>query len=83
MVMRDKDNKTIIHGGISDMFFREQNNDITSFFKLSINENFSSVLVPEIILGPKCKLENYDFGTYLSLNKLNSTKIKRSISPLK
>ncbi len=69
-----------LHVNISDIFFRTCNNDIISYFKLKFDEPINSNLIPEIVLGPKYKLEQYDFEMYLRKNGLNNTKITFSNS---
>lgn len=80
LITNDKENNIEITGNISDMFFRSRNSEIVSYFRFPLENIFSSDLIPEIILGPKCKLDKYDFQMYLNLNNLKNTKVVKSMA---
>jgi hypothetical protein len=78
MVMGDQENNTILLSSISDINFIVKGKNISSYFKLDLRERFNSDLIPEIILGPKNYMNTAELNTYLSVNSLKRTVIKRS-----
>jgi hypothetical protein len=78
MVMGDKDNNTTILSGISEIDFLAKNESISSYFRFELKSIFSSELIPEIILGPKNYVNPIELETYLSVNNLKKTIVRRS-----
>jgi hypothetical protein len=78
IIMSDKDNNTKIMQSISEINFIIKRKSISSYFIFDLKEIFNSDLIPEIILGPKNKMNIYELGTYLSMKNLQKTIIKRS-----
>jgi len=60
---------------VSDKKYRAQNNTIIDFYKLGFNCEYNSLLVPEIIIGPKCKLDKAQLKCFLESNGFESTKV--------
>jgi hypothetical protein len=81
LVMRDMEGHTSLHASVSDLCFRSSRGDIISYFSFGLSGSFGSELIPHIILGPKCKVNNYDLFLFLSQNGLRNTKIARSQVP--
>jgi hypothetical protein len=67
-------------GSNSDVFFRNRDKDIVSYFKYDLKSKFNTDLIPEIILGPKSSIGQNDFWLYLQANNLGKTVIKKSKS---
>lgn len=80
MIFKDKENKSIFHGNISNIDFYVRNEDICSYFELDISEALNNGLLEEIVLGPRTKLELYDLGLFLSDLSLNPKIIKSEAS---
>jgi hypothetical protein len=77
-ILTDKDNKSIIMNNISEVDFMTKGNDISSFFKLKLRDKFSSNLIPNIILGPKNRMEPDDLMFFLAENGLTETQVEYS-----
>jgi len=60
--------------------YRAQNDTIIDFYELDFNCEFNSLLVPEIIIGPKSKLEKLQLTNILKSNGFESTKVSYSNS---
>ncbi|MFW5795103.1 MAG: DUF2971 domain-containing protein [Bacillota bacterium] len=71
----DEDSKVESLGQVSDIHFRSRGSEIISYFKLSLDDHFSNGLISKVILGPKCKLDKYDFGMYLKMNNLDNVDV--------
>jgi len=80
LILDNNENETTLMGQMSDVYFRENKRDIVSYFKWSFEKEFSSSIIPKIIVGPKCRLEKYDFNMYLSVNGLQKTEVSPSSS---
>lgn len=74
----NKDSSINYIGNLSEIYFKPKGDTISSYFKYELKDFFDSTLIPEIILGPECKLDAFDLKLFLVKNKLNSTKIIRS-----
>jgi hypothetical protein len=79
-IMGDKENNTILDSNISEINFMVKGNSISSYFEFNLNSVFNSKTIPEIILGPKNNINIIELGTYLSINGLKETIMKKSIS---
>jgi len=75
---RYKNNKNKID--ISDVMFRAINNKITTYTVLNLEKRFNSVLIPEIVLGPKSEVDIQILESFLESNNLKQTKIIKSKS---
>lgn len=66
-------------GHISPLKHRVSGDIITSYFEYDFSEtNFFKPPIKEIILGPKCKVSNYDLELLLSTAELSNVIINRS-----
>ena len=78
LVLLDKQNNVELHGNISDINIRPNGVSLISYFKLSLRDIFDTELLPEIYLGPKCKIDEYDLSIFLSKSGLNHSRVKKS-----
>ncbi len=65
---------------ISKQKYRVSNNQIISYYKLDFRSKYNSLLIPEIKLGPKCKLEEDDLKDFLIFQDYKNTIVTRSES---
>lgn len=67
---------------ISKIKYRVSNEQIIGYheFQLTDRDRYRSDLIPKIILGPKCTLEESDLQKFLQSYGLRQTKIQKSIS---
>ncbi|WP_198429906.1 DUF2971 domain-containing protein [Treponema primitia] len=77
-VFTDNNNASVLMGNISEVNFICKNNDISSYFKLKLEEKFTSDLISNIFMGPKCKIDIGDLQFFLAENGLKKTQIERS-----
>ncbi|MBL4903973.1 MAG: DUF2971 domain-containing protein [Desulfocapsa sp.] len=66
---------------ISKIKYRVSSNQIIPFYEFNFSSECNSLLMPEIILGPKCKLVKNDLNAFLKHNGFESTHITHSESP--
>ena len=69
-----------ILGRLSDKRFRYQNNQIIPYHEFDFSNKCNSLLIPEIILGPKCVLNKNDLIDFLEVNDFENIQVKRSKS---
>lgn len=72
------DGSTQILGGISACNFRTTQNDLIPYFILPFSEVKSESPISEIYIGPRSNVLSYKIETFLSLNNIMNTPIKRS-----
>ncbi|NPD48022.1 DUF2971 domain-containing protein [Lentimicrobium sp. S6] len=65
---------------ISDLNFRCTKDKIISYYKQSLENKFNSKLIPEIVLGPKSKIDIPEFKLFLKANGLEGTEVTPSDS---
>lgn len=65
---------------LSDLQFRLNNNRITTYYSYSFGEKFNSELIGEIVLGPKCQMNENEIQEFLNHHNLGKTKISISKS---
>lgn len=73
-------NQTIKYPDLSELKFRTTDQNIKTYYELSLNSIFNSSLIPEIILGPKSQIDIPELIMFLKTNGLNNTKIVESKS---
>ncbi|WPC73048.1 DUF2971 domain-containing protein [Vibrio porteresiae] len=78
LITGDKEGLTYFMGNISDMQHRVSGQTLTSYFELDFSETKDVSPISEIILGPKCKVSQYDMDTFLSMNGFGKVKYKFS-----
>lgn len=66
---------------ISRIKYRVSGDRITSYSILNMEKHFNSKLIPEIVLGPKCEIDQKILKNFLDENGLHQTKIIKSHSP--
>lgn len=65
---------------LSGKKYRVSGDRLTCYSILNLTEKFNSKLIPEIILGPKCEVDEKILRKFLDRNCLQETKIVRSNS---
>lgn len=65
---------------ISELKFRVSNNVITNYKILDFSKIFDSTLIPEIVIGPKCSVDEKILKAFLISNNLEKTNIIKSES---
>lgn len=65
---------------ISELRFRVSNDNIITYHQYDLSKLFDSKLIPEIVLGPKSKIDIRELEQFLKSNNLNKTKILLSES---
>lgn len=68
---------------ISELKFRVSNNIITNYKILDFSKIFDSTLIPEIVIGPKCSVDEKILKDFLRSNNLEKTNIIKSQSSYK
>ncbi|MDU9401847.1 DUF2971 domain-containing protein [Pseudomonas sp. zfem004] len=70
--------KHAFHSGISDIKHRTSNGKIITYFEYDFSSLIKDKIITEIILGPKCAIQNYDLNLFLAMNELEYIQIRRS-----
>ena len=65
---------------LSEINFRVSNHKIITYFCYLFDDIFSSKLIPEIVLGPKSRIDLNELELFLKNNNLKKTKILKSKS---
>jgi len=65
---------------LSEQKYRISDNRMVPYFELDYSNQTNSLFVPEIVLGPKCKLDKNVVEEFLRSNQFDSTKVSRSKS---
>jgi hypothetical protein len=65
---------------LSDIKFRPANNKIITYHEYNLDDKFNSKLIPEIVLGPKSKIDIPELELFLKANGLVNTKVIQSKS---
>ncbi len=63
----------------SNKKFGTFSNGIRSYYPLSLESVWSKLLIPEIIIGPKCYQNKNELKSFLNANGLQGTKLKCQI----
>jgi len=66
---------------ISKLKFRPSNDQIIPYFEFNFSSEYNSLIIPEIVLGPKCNLVKDDVNIFLKHNGFENTRIIYSESP--
>ncbi|MCX7111039.1 MAG: DUF2971 domain-containing protein [Proteobacteria bacterium] len=73
-------NKTTIYSGISQARHRVSSDRLITYFEFDFSNLIESGIVCDLILGPKCKMTEYDLEIFLSLNGFEKLKFRRSVA---
>jgi hypothetical protein len=73
-IIAEKEKELVLLGNCSPIEFLVANDTIRSYFRYS----FLKKVVKEIIIGPKCKLNQFEFENFLMTNKYKDTTLNVS-----
>lgn len=76
----ESSSKSEIDNRISKLQFRVSGDKLFSYCEFHLKEIFNSKLIPEIVLGPKSKIDIPELELFLKANGLEGTKVIRSES---
>lgn len=65
---------------LSELRFRLKGNKIVSYYEYSLNNIFTSKLIKEVVMGPKCEMSDKEIRQFLIANKLSKTNVCKSKS---
>lgn len=65
---------------ISEKKYRTQDDKILDYYELDFHCEHISLIIPEVVIGPKCKLSKSVFTEFLQSNGFTATKISYSSS---
>lgn len=68
---------------INEINYNVFHNQIRAYQCISLESIWSSALIPQVILGPKCNQDREELERFLIANGLTSTQITKSTIPLK
>lgn len=65
---------------LSELKFRLNLNRITTYFTYNFGDKFTSSLIEEVVIGPRCKMTEEELMLFLDHHNLGKTKVLRSLS---
>lgn len=71
-------NTTTTHAGISEIKHRTSNGKLITYFEYDFSHLVEQGFITDLVLGPKCAIQNYDLEIFLSIHGLEKIKFRRS-----
>ncbi len=71
-------NITTIHAGISEIKHRTSNGKLITYFEYDFSHLIENDFVVDLVLGPKCQIQNYDLELFLSMYGFEKLRFRRS-----
>ncbi len=65
---------------LSEIKYRSLNHNLVSYYELNFDSKYNSLLIPKIILGPKCNIDKSELRGFLNSCDFKDTEIKNSES---
>lgn len=81
MIMgNEKTNTTMTHAGISEIKHRTSNGKLITYFEYDFSHLVEQGFITDLVLGPKCAIQNYDLEIFLSMHGLEKLEFRRSVA---
>lgn len=78
MLYTAKDKGGPFHSGISEAKHRISNEKLITYFEYDFSHQAANNIITEVILGPRCAIQEFDLKLFLSINNLGHIQPRRS-----